>query len=208
MTYLRNHFAVRCVMPDAMARHLHFSSQALLVVVPALSRTESQNRHNYEASMQRLLRMVKILTRPDKDNESSTVGAVANLERNDIHLLMLRNAQQIGYRLNDEHFEVIDTLIEYYRRTAWAGEYQCSSRQIRFLAKRYLDRGGSRYLHRLFNNDEDFYGALHAIQSLVAVTALEYGDVGDSNRPPATEKPVRSIARKRVRRLRKPVRNA
>ena len=66
--------------------------------------------------------MGKILTRPEKDNELSTVGAVANLERNDIHLLMLRNAQQIGYRLNDEHFEVIDTLIEYYRRTAWAGE--------------------------------------------------------------------------------------
>lgn len=165
MPYLRNHFAVRCVMPDAMARLLLVSSQALSVVVPALSRNKSQ-------------------------------------------MLMLRNAQQIGYRLNDEHFEVIDTLIEYYRRTAWAGEYQCSSRQIRFLAKRYLDRGGSRYLHRLFKNDEDFYGVLHAIRSLVAVTALECGDVGNSNRPPATENPVHSIARKRVRRLHKPVKNA
>ena len=195
MPFTGNHFAVLYAMTVAMARLLPMLSQALSVVVPALSRTEPKNRRNFKASIQRALRMGKLLRRPDKDNELSTVGAVANLERNDIHLLMLRNAQQIGYRLNDEHFEVIDTLIEYYRRTAWTGEIPCSSRQIRFLAKRFLDRGGSRYLHRLFIKDEGSYGVLHAIRSLVAVTTLEYADDEDSDRLPATETPARSIVR-------------
>ena len=136
--------------------------------------------------------MGKMMRRPDEGNESSIVGAVANLERNEIHLLMLRNAQQAGYRLNDDHFEVIDTLIEFYRRTAWAGEYPTLSQQIRFLADKYMDRGGCRYLHRLFNKDEGSSGVLHAIRSLVAVRA-ESRDEGNSNRPTAMHKPVRSI---------------
>ena len=145
--------------------------------------------------------MGKVMRNPGKGNESSIVGAVVELERNEIHLLMLQNAQQVGYRLNDEHFEVIDTLIEHYRHVAWTGDYLGPSRQIRFLAKRFLDRGGSRYLHRLFNKDEGTGGALRAIRSLVAVPALEYGDGGDLHRPPeAVEKPVRSTVSKRGRR--------
>jgi sulfur relay (sulfurtransferase) DsrC/TusE family protein len=148
----------------------------------------------------------KVMRNPDKGNESSIVGMVAELERNDIHLLILNNAQQVGYRLNDEHFEVIDTLIEHYRHVGWTGDYPGSSRQIRFLAKRFLDRGGSRYLHQLFNEDEGSCGVLRAIRSLVAVPQSGYGDGGDSCRPPAEEKPVRSTPCKRGgRRTRKPV---
>ena len=145
---------------------------------------------------------------PVKDDESSIVGTVVNLERNDMHLLMLRNAQQVGYRLNDEHFEVIDTLIEHYRKVGWTDDYLDSSRQIRFLAKRFLDRGGSRYLHRLFNKDGGSCGVLRAIRSLVAVPASGYADGGDIYRPPAAaEKPVRSRVCKHHRRARISVKN-
>jgi sulfur relay (sulfurtransferase) DsrC/TusE family protein len=144
--------------------------------------------------------MKKVMRNPGKGNVSFIAGTMAELERNEIHMLMLQNAQQVGYRLNDEHFEVIDTLIEHYRHVGWTGDYQGSSRQIRYLAKRFLDRGGSSYLHRLFNKDEGTGGVLHAILSLVAVPAFEYGEGGHSYRPPAVEKPVRSTVRKRGRR--------
>jgi len=147
---------------------------------------------------------------PDKGSVSSIVGAVANLERNDIHWLMLQNAQQVGCRLNDEHFEVIDTLIEHYRRVGRKSDYQSSSREIRFLSKKFQDRGGSRYLCRLFNKEEGSCDVLSVIRSLIAVPASGSEDCGDLYRPPAAEKPVCPTAGKRgkrVRRARAPVKN-
>lgn len=147
--------------------------------------------------------MGKMMRSPDKCNGSSIVGMVVNMERNDIHMLMLKNSQKVGYRLNDEHFEVIDTLIEHHREVAWTGDYSGSSRQIRFLAKRFLDRGGSRYLHKLFNEDEGSCGVLRAIRSLVAVPETGYCVGGNSFHQPAEEKPVRSTVCKRRKRVRK-----
>ena len=129
--------------------------------------------------------MGRMIRSADKDDESSIVGIVVNMERNEIHLLMLENAQKAGYRLNDEHFEVIDTLIEHHRQVAWTGDYPGSSQQIRFLAKRFLDRGGSRYLHELFNEDEGSCGVLRALRNLVAVPETGFCIGGNSYHQPA-----------------------
>jgi hypothetical protein len=145
--------------------------------------------------------MGKVMRNPVKGTVSSIVGTVAELERNEIHLLMLQNAQQVGYRLNDEHFEVIDTLIEHHRHAGCTGDYPGSSRQLRFLAEKFLDRGGSGYLHRLFNKDGVTGGVLCAIRRLVAVPVSAYGDGGDLYRSPeAVEKPVCSTVCERGRR--------
>jgi len=106
----------------------------------------------------------------DTESEFSIVDLADNSERNAFHIGILNNARKAGLRLSDDHFQVIDALIDYYRRLHTTGNrMQPPHRQMQFLVERFADKGGRHYLQQLFNQGETSYGVLHAILGLAGL---------------------------------------
>jgi TusE/DsrC/DsvC family sulfur relay protein len=66
-----------------------------------------------------------------------------------------QKADELGVRLGDEHWAVIDVLREYYRKHGLADD----GRKLGdMLAERFAEQGGRRYLRKLFPEGPVFQG--------------------------------------------------
>lgn len=105
------------------------------------------------------------------NGEASIFDAVSELDKPTVHRRVLENAQDSELVVTDDHLDVIDTLIEHYKATCETDDCLEAHRHMRFLEKAYAERGGSRYLYKLFDDGKS-NGVLHIIHNLVGLPEL------------------------------------
>lgn len=107
-----------------------------------------------------------------KDGEVPIYVAVENLDVDELHQRVRKNADDIGFDVTAEHLNVIDTLVQYYKDNCAKDDCLKSSPHMRFLEEAFSEKGGSRYLYELFHDEKGPDGVLHAIHTLAGLPGL------------------------------------
>lgn len=106
------------------------------------------------------------------DGEVSIYTEVKDLDRNKLNERVRNNAKEMGFDLNDEHLDVINTLVEYYKENCYQDDCLESHPHMRYLEEAYEDKGGSKYLYMLFDQGDEFEGVLTVIHRLAGLPGL------------------------------------
>lgn len=80
------------------------------------------------------------------------------------------NAAQLNITLNDDIHAVIDTLLQHYEAHLADDRVENVHRDFRFLETAFKDKGGSKYLTKLFPTGQ---GVLNTIHKLTGLPQLE-----------------------------------
>ncbi len=112
------------------------------------------------------------------DGERPLFNAVNQLSDADLAYRARQNAGELGLTLNDEHLAVINTLVDHYRQHCQQEDCRAASPHMRYLIDEYSDRGGSKYLYRLFDQSDsaDELGVLTLIHRLAGLPSLTHNE--------------------------------
>ncbi|HQT29981.1 MAG TPA: hypothetical protein PLE48_10730 [Thiobacillus sp.] len=106
------------------------------------------------------------------EGEMPIYDAVKSLSKTDIEQTVRKNAADRNFDLNDEHFDVIYSLIEHYKRDCTTRDCLAAHEHMRFLEDAYAFKGGSKYLYLLFDALTDTRGVLMPIHELAGLPPL------------------------------------
>jgi len=106
------------------------------------------------------------------DGEMPIYDAVKNLSKEDLEHTVRKNAGGRDFPLNDEHLEVIYSLVEHYKRDCATRDCLAAHEHMRFLEEAYEFKGGSKYLYMLFDALSDTRGVLMPIHELAGLPPL------------------------------------
>ena len=85
------------------------------------------------------------------DGEVSIYDAVKDLSESEIKARVERVAKNTDFTIDNEHMEVIITLIDHYKDICETEDCHAASPHMRYLNDIYQDQGGSKYLYHLFD---------------------------------------------------------
>lgn len=106
------------------------------------------------------------------DGEMPIYDAVKNLSKEELEQTVRKNAGDRDFSLNDEHLEVIYSLVEHYKRDCATRDCLAAHEHLRFLEEAYEFKGGSKYLYMLFDALADTRGVLMPIHELAGLPPL------------------------------------
>jgi sulfur relay (sulfurtransferase) DsrC/TusE family protein len=106
------------------------------------------------------------------DGEMPIYDAVKNLSMEDLEQTVRKNAGDRDFSLNDEHLEVIHSLVEHYKRDCATRDCLAAHEHMRFLEEAYEFKGGGKYLYMLFDALADTRGVLMPIHELAGLPPL------------------------------------
>ena len=110
------------------------------------------------------------------DEEILIFDAVKNLSKDELEQRVRKNAAARNVVLNDEHMDVIYTLIEHYQQNCKLDVCLAAHEHVRFLEDAYESKGGARYLHMLFDTpDLEQRSVLTQIHGLAELPRLRLG---------------------------------
>lgn len=106
------------------------------------------------------------------DGEMPIYDAVKNLSKEDLEQTVRKNAGDRDFSLNDEHLEVIYSLVEHYKRDCATRDCLAAHEHMRFLEEAFEPKGGGKYLYMLFDALADTRGVLMPIHELAGLPPL------------------------------------
>lgn len=106
------------------------------------------------------------------DGEMPIYDAVKNLSMEDLEQTVRKNAGERDFPLNDEHLEVIYSLVEHYKRDCATRDCLAAHEHMRFLEEAFEPKGGGKYLYMLFDALADTRGVLMPIHELAGLPPL------------------------------------
>jgi sulfur relay (sulfurtransferase) DsrC/TusE family protein len=106
------------------------------------------------------------------DGEMPIYDAVKNLSMEDLEQTVRKNAGDRDFPLNDEHLEVIYSLVEHYKRDCATRDCLAAHEHMRFLEEAFEPKGGGKYLYMLFDALADTRGVLMPIHELAGLPPL------------------------------------
>ena len=104
--------------------------------------------------------------------ENLIYDAVRDLTKDELENTVRNNAATKHFTLNDEHMDVINTLIEHYKQDCETHDCLAAHEQMRFLEEAYASKGGGKYLYQLFDAMPDTNGVLMPIHELAGLPAV------------------------------------
>jgi len=107
-----------------------------------------------------------------RDGESLIYNAVKYLTREGVEETVRRNAAAMNFAVNDEHMNVIHSLIEHYKQDCKLRDCLAAHEHMRFLEEAYKFKGGGRYLYMLFDAVPGKRGVLVPIHELAGLPSL------------------------------------
>lgn len=107
------------------------------------------------------------------EGEMPIYDAVKSLSKADIEQTVRKNAADRHFDLNDEHLDVIQSLVEHYKRDCTTRDCLAAHEHMRFLEDAYAFKGGSKYLYLLFDALTDTRGVLMPIHELAGLPPLQ-----------------------------------
>ena len=106
------------------------------------------------------------------ENEYLIYDVVKNLTKDEIDQTVRKNAAAKNFDLNDEHLNVIHSLVQHYKQDCKTRDCLAAHEHMRFLEEAYEYKGGSKYLYMLFDDMPDTRGVLMPIHELAGLPAL------------------------------------
>lgn len=106
------------------------------------------------------------------DGEIPLYDAVKDLSDDELKQTVKENAQALHFDLTDEHMEVIQCLVDHYRRDCSQDDCLAAHEQMQFLEDAYQSEGGSKYLYMLFDAMPGMRGVLTPIHMLAGLPSL------------------------------------
>lgn len=106
------------------------------------------------------------------DGEIPIYDAVKFLTKQEVEETVRRNAAAMNFDVNDEHMNVIHSLIEHYKQDCKTRDCLAAHEHMRFLEEAYAFKGGSKYLYMLFDAVPDSRGVLVPIHELAGLPSL------------------------------------
>ena len=106
------------------------------------------------------------------DGDMPIYDAVKYLSKEDLEQTVRKNAGDRDFSLNDEHLEVIYSLLAHYKRDCTSRDCLAPHEHMRFLEEAYEFKGGSKYLYMLFDALADTRGVLMPIHELAGLPPL------------------------------------
>ncbi len=106
------------------------------------------------------------------DTESPLYDAVKDLTKEEIEAAVKTNAAAKNFTVNDEHLNVIHTLINHYKQDCKTGDCMAAHEHMRYLENAFAQKGGSKYLYMLFDALPDSQGVLSPIHELAGLPSL------------------------------------
>jgi len=106
------------------------------------------------------------------DGDMPIYDAVKYLSKEDLEQTVRKNAGERDFPLNDEHLEVIYSLLAHYKRDCTRRDCLTAHEHLRFLEEAYEFKGGSKYLYMLFDAMADTRGVLMPIHELAGLPHL------------------------------------
>lgn len=107
------------------------------------------------------------------DGEVPIYDAVRNLTREQVEETVRRNAAAMNFDVNEEHMNVIHSLIEHYKQDCKTRDCLAAHEHMRFLEEAYEFKGGSKYLYMLFDAVPGARGVLVPIHELAGLPSLQ-----------------------------------
>lgn len=113
----------------------------------------------------------------DTDNttypgETLIYDAVKDISKEELEQTVRKNAIAKNFALNDEHLDVIHSLIEHYKQDCKTRDCLTAHEHIRYLENVYQSQGGSKYLYMLFDGMPEMRGVLRPIHELAGLPPL------------------------------------
>ncbi|OGU23538.1 MAG: hypothetical protein A2580_09395 [Hydrogenophilales bacterium RIFOXYD1_FULL_62_11] len=106
------------------------------------------------------------------DGEIPIYDAVQYLTKGEVEETVRRNAEAMNFEVNEEHMNVIHSLIEHYKQDCKTRDCLAAHEHMRFLEEAYEYKGGSKYLYMLFDAVPDTRGVLVPIHELAGLPSL------------------------------------
>lgn len=106
------------------------------------------------------------------DGEIPMYDAVKYLGKDEVEETVRRNAAAMNFDVNEEHMNVIHSLIEHYKQDCKTRDCLAAHEHMRFLEEAYEYKGGSKYLYMLFDAVPDTRGVLVPIHELAGLPSL------------------------------------
>ncbi|MDO9007157.1 MAG: hypothetical protein Q7U80_02950 [Thiobacillus sp.] len=106
------------------------------------------------------------------DGEIPIYDAVQYLTKGEVEETVRRNAAARNFEVNEEHMNVIHSLIEHYKQDCKTRDCLAAHEHMRFLEEAYEYKGGSKYLYMLFDAVPDTRGVLVPIHELAGLPSL------------------------------------
>ena len=98
--------------------------------------------------------------------------SVKDLTKEEVEQTVKRNAAEKNFAVNDEHINVIQTLIEHYKQDCKSDDCLAAHEHMRYLENAFASKGGSKYLYMLFDAVPDTQGVLTPIHQLAGLPML------------------------------------
>lgn len=107
------------------------------------------------------------------DGEIPIYDAVKYLTKEEVEETVRRNAAAMNFDVNEEHMNVIHSLIEHYKQDCKTRDCLAAHEHMRFLEEAYEFKGGSKYLYMLFDAVPGARGVLVPIHELAGLPSLQ-----------------------------------
>lgn len=107
------------------------------------------------------------------DGEIPIYDAVKYLTKEEVEETVRRNAAAMNFDVNEEHMNVIHSLIEHYKQDCKTRDCLAAHEHMRFLEDAYEFKGGSKYLYMLFDAVPGARGVLVPIHQLAGLPSLQ-----------------------------------
>ena len=111
------------------------------------------------------------------DGEIPIYDAVKYLTKEEVEETVRRNAAAMNFDVNEEHMNVIHSLIEHYKQDCKTRDCLAAHEHMRFLEDAYEFKGGSKYLYMLFDAVPGARGVLVPIHQLAGLPSLQLDTV-------------------------------
>lgn len=105
------------------------------------------------------------------DGENPIYNAVKYLTKKEVEETVRRNAAAMNFDVDEEHMNVIHSLIEHYKQDC-RRDCLAAHEYMRFLEEDYEFKGGRKYLNMLFDAVPGARGALVPIHELAGLPSL------------------------------------
>ena len=106
------------------------------------------------------------------DGEIPIYDAVKFLTKEEVEQTVRRNSEAMNFEVNEEHMNVINSLIEHYKQDCQTRDCLAAHEHMRFLEEAYEFKGGSKYLYMLFDAVPGTRGVLVPIHELAGLPSL------------------------------------
>ena len=107
------------------------------------------------------------------DGEIPIYDALKYLTKEEVEETVRRNAAAMNFDVNEEHMNVIHSLIEHYKQDCKTRDCLAAHEHMRFLEDAYEFKGGSKYLYMLFDAVPGARGVLVPIHQLAGLPSLQ-----------------------------------